>query len=75
MTISRCSDLATLFLREWPSPAQLEQLHFREDPKVNFGGPSGAVGTGVVTADLRQLFRRVSAVEGRQVQPRWLANC
>ena len=25
--------LATLFLREWPSPAQLEQLHFREEPK------------------------------------------
>jgi hypothetical protein len=23
--------LATLFVREWPTPAQLEQLHFRED--------------------------------------------
>ncbi len=25
--------LATLFLREWPSPAQLEKLHFREEPQ------------------------------------------
>ncbi len=25
--------LATLYLREWPSPAQLEQLHFKEEPK------------------------------------------
>ncbi len=25
--------LATFFLREWPSPLQLEQLHFREEPK------------------------------------------
>jgi AraC-like DNA-binding protein len=24
--------LVTLYLREWPSPAQLEQLHFREEP-------------------------------------------
>lgn len=24
--------LATLYLREWPSPDQLEQLHFREEP-------------------------------------------